>query len=62
MPAEFVTASKFPEQCAGCPSHHHAKQSHNYDPNTQQGYQGNIVQFNIQMKGFDKAYAALTRS
>jgi invasion protein IalB len=27
-----------------------------------QGSQGNTVQFNIQMKGFDKAYAALTRS
>jgi invasion protein IalB len=27
-----------------------------------QGSQGNTVQFNIQMKGFDKAYAVLTRS
>jgi invasion protein IalB len=27
-----------------------------------QGSQGNTVQFNIQMKGFDKAYAALGRS
>jgi invasion protein IalB len=26
-----------------------------------QGIQGNTVQFTIQMKGFDKAYAALTR-
>ena len=29
---------------------------------TIQGSQGNTVQFTIQMKGFDKAYAALTRS
>jgi invasion protein IalB len=27
-----------------------------------QGSQGNTVQFNIQMKGFDKAYAVLSRS
>src|SRR5262249_6355273 len=26
-----------------------------------QGMQGNTVQFNIQLKGFDKAYAALSR-
>ena len=26
-----------------------------------QGIQGNTVQFNIQMKGFDKAYAVLAR-
>jgi invasion protein IalB len=26
-----------------------------------QAAQGNIVQFNIQLKGFDRAYAALTR-
>jgi invasion protein IalB len=26
-----------------------------------QGIQGNTVQFNIQMKGFDKAFAALSR-
>jgi hypothetical protein len=27
-----------------------------------QGSQGNMVQFNITMKGFDRAYATLTRS